>query len=112
EGNRFRRSKRTISADSGGGRINLSSGYNDSRAQQVLLVDGYNMIFAWEELKDMADSSLENARSMLIETLANYQGYCGTRIIVVFDAYKRPANPGSIENYGSLQVVYTREGET
>ena len=112
EGNRFRRSKRMISADSGGGRINLSSGYNDSRAQQVLLVDGYNMIFAWEELKDMADSSLENARSMLIETLANYQGYCGTRIIVVFDAYKRPANPGSIENYGSLQVVYTREGET
>ena len=112
ENNRFKRSQRIISADSGAGRIKVDSGYNDSRSRQVLLVDGYNMIFAWDELKDMAESSLENARKMLIEILANYQGYYGTEIIIVFDAYKQPGNAGTTEKYGDLSVIYTREGQT
>jgi len=78
-----------------------------------LLVDGYNIIHAWDELKELADASLLNgARENLIARLANYQGYKGIGIIVVFDAYKVK---GGIEHFAwesSVGVVYTKEAET
>ncbi len=79
---------------------------------EYLLVDGYNIIFAWEDLKKVAQSSLELARSQLIDRLRNYQGFRQHPVIVVFDAYKVKNNPGSIERFGDLSVVYTKEAET
>ena len=79
---------------------------------EYLLVDGYNIIFAWDELKKMASESLDSARELLIHRLCNYQGFSGYEIILVFDAYKVKKNPGSIEKHRNISVVYTKEAET
>ena len=79
---------------------------------EYVLVDGYNIIFAWEDLKKLAQSDLDLARTRLIEKLRNYQGFRQHPVIVVFDAYKVKNNPGSIEHFGDLAVVYTKEAET
>jgi len=80
---------------------------------EYVLVDGYNIIHAWDELRNMMDSdNLDGARGRLIELMRNYQGYHQNRVIVVFDAYKVKGNPGSVENYGGVSVVYTKEAET
>ena len=85
-----------------------------SRAQgpEYLLVDGYNIIFAWDELKAVAANSLEGARHLLMDLLCNYQGYSKCVVILVFDAYKVKGNPGSVERYRNIHVVYTKEAET
>jgi len=80
--------------------------------EEYLLIDGYNIIFAWDELKKQASQSLDLARTTLINRLCNYQGFCGTKIILVFDAYRVKKNPGSIENFRNISVVYTKEAET
>lgn len=80
--------------------------------EEYLLVDGYNIIFAWEELKRLSEVSLDAARTKLMDILCNYQGYAGCHLIVVFDAYKVKGNPGSIETYHNISVVYTKEAET
>ena len=74
-------------------------------------MDGYNIIFAWDELKNIAKDNLESARTQLIHILRNYQGFRQCKVIIVFDAYKVKGNPGSIERYGDLSVVYTKEAE-
>ncbi len=79
---------------------------------EYLLIDGYNIIFAWDEMKKTASSSLEFARKELIERLCNYQGFCKNEIILVFDAYKVHKNPGSVESFRNIKVVYTKEAET
>lgn len=79
---------------------------------EYLLIDGYNIIFAWEELKKTAMSNLEHARHELTERLCNYQGFSKQEIILVFDAYKVHKNPGSIESFRNIKVVYTKEAET
>ncbi len=79
---------------------------------EYVLVDGYNIIFAWEDLKLLARDSLDMARSRLINLLRNYQGFRQCPVIVVFDAYKVKGNPGSVEHFGGLSVVYTKEAET
>jgi len=79
---------------------------------EYLLVDGYNVIFAWEELKKAAQDSLERARYMLMDILCNYQGFKKCVVILVFDAYKVKGNPGSVEHYRNIHVVYTKEAET
>ncbi|MBR4888392.1 MAG: NYN domain-containing protein [Clostridia bacterium] len=79
---------------------------------EYLLVDGYNIIFAWDDLKKLAEDNLNTARSRLIDMLRNYQGYKQSPVIVVFDAYKVKGNPGTIERYGDFAVVYTKEAET
>ncbi|MCI8497097.1 MAG: GTP-binding protein [Clostridiales bacterium] len=79
---------------------------------EYLLVDGYNIIFAWDDLKKLAETSLDMARSRLISRLRNYQGFQQTPVIVVFDAYKVKGNPGSVERFGGLSVVYTKEAQT
>ena len=79
---------------------------------EYLLVDGYNIIFAWDELKAVAKDNLDAARQMLMDLLCNYQAIRQCRVILVFDAYKVPNNPGSVEKYHNIHVVYTKEAET
>ncbi len=82
------------------------------KGPEYLLVDGYNIIFAWEELKKTAEENLDLARSMLINTLCNYQGFRQCNLILVFDAYKVKGNHGEIEKVHNITVVYTKEAET
>ena len=79
---------------------------------EYMLVDGYNIIFAWEELKKLAMTDLETARTRLADILCNYQGYRRCELILVFDAYKVKGNPGSVEKYHNISIVYTKEAET
>ena len=79
---------------------------------EYLLVDGYNMIFAWEELKKTAAWNLEAARRMLMDILCNYRGVRSGEVILVFDAYKVPGSPGVVEKYNNITVVYTKEAQT
>ncbi len=80
--------------------------------EDYLLVDGYNIIFAWEDLRELSETSLDAARQKLMDMMCNYQGYTNSRVIVVFDAYRVKGNPGSVETYHNISVVYTREAET
>ena len=79
---------------------------------EYLLVDGYNIIFAWDELQRLAAQDIAAARGALIDILANYQGFRKCRVIVVFDAYKVKGNPGSVQTVHGVKVVYTKEAET
>ena len=83
-----------------------------SEDTEYLLVDGYNIIFAWDELQRLAAQDIAAARSALIDILANYQGFRKCRVIVVFDAYKVKGNPGSVQTVHGIKVVYTKEAET
>lgn len=78
---------------------------------EYLLVDGYNVIFSWDNLKKLADSSIDGARNALINILCNYQGYKRCEVIVVFDAYKVKGNHREIEKVNNITVVYTKEAE-
>lgn len=80
--------------------------------KEYLLVDGYNVIFAWDDLKALATVNIDSARDKLIDVMSNYQGYVGCELILVFDAYKVKQNPGSITKHGNIHVVYTKEAET
>ncbi|MDO5140001.1 MAG: TetM/TetW/TetO/TetS family tetracycline resistance ribosomal protection protein [Eubacteriales bacterium] len=80
--------------------------------KQYLLVDGYNIIFAWPELKALAAGNLDAARNKLMDILANYQGFRGMTLILVFDAYRVRGGRGSIEKYHNIHVVYTKEAQT
>lgn len=77
-----------------------------------LLVDGYNIIFAWDDLKAMAQDNMEGARGRLMDILCNYQGYRRMHLIVVFDAYKVPGGVGEVQKYHNIFAVYTKEAET
>ena len=88
-------------------RVRSSIGKDD-----YLLVDGYNIIFAWQELKELADINIDSARDKLIEKLANYQGYKGCKLILVFDAYKVKGGKENIIKQGDMWIVYTKEAET
>ena len=79
---------------------------------EYLLVDGYNIIFAWDELKAIAWENLDAARKALCDLLCNYQGYRKCRVILVFDAYKVKGGQGSVEKYHNIRLVYTKEAET
>ena len=79
---------------------------------EYLLVDGYNIIFAWEKLQKLAEESLDLARNELVNILCNYQGFKRCEVIVVFDAYKVKGNKGEVEQVGGISVVYTKEAET
>ena len=82
------------------------------RGEEYLLVDGYNIIFAWDELKAIAKDSLDSARKSLCDLLCDYQGYRKCHVIAVFDAYKVKGGLGSVEKYHNIHVVYTKEAET
>ena len=80
--------------------------------KEYLLVDVYNIIFAWEDLKELAAVNIDGAREKLMDILCNYQGFKKSTLILVFDAYKVKGNPGSVETYHNIHVVYTKEAET
>ena len=85
----------------------------------LYVIDGYNVLFAWEEFAALAKVNLDSAREALLDVLQNYQGYKKIDMLVVFDGYKLAGNPGTRHDYeklsadaGSFRVVYTREAET
>ena len=80
--------------------------------QQYLIVDGYHIIFAWEDLADLAREDLEAARRSLCDRLSSYAGFRKCRVVVVFDGYKVKGNPGEKSQYHNIQVVFTKENET
>ncbi len=83
-----------------------------NKGPEYLLVDGYNIIYAWEELKQAARTSLDAARQMLMDILSNYQGFQKSVVILVFDAYKVPRSIQDVYKYHNIYVVYTKEAET
>ena len=80
--------------------------------EEYLLVDGYNILYAWEDMRELMQVTLDGARHRLMDILCNYQGYKKCRLIVVFDAYKVPGGVGSAQDYHNIHVVYTKEAET
>lgn len=100
--------KRTVSAQP------CRSYYTPKRksGEEYLLVDGYNVIFAWEELRELADVNLHAAQDKLMDILSNYQGYKKCTLILVFDAYKVEGHSEEILKYHNIYVVYTKEAET
>ena len=80
--------------------------------EEYLLVDGYNIIFAWDELRELSEIDLAAARGRLADILCNYQGYRKCTLILVFDAYKVEGNPGEVAKYHNIHIVYTKEAET
>ena len=79
---------------------------------EILLVDGYNIIFAWEDLKELAEANIAGARGKLMDILCNFQGYRKNIVILVFDGYKVEGNPGEVLKYHNIYVVSTKEAET
>jgi len=97
----------------------ITAGYSEPKKvkkqeqiPEVLLVDGYNIIFAWEDLKELSQVNIEGARGKLMDVLCNYQGYRKNIMILVFDGYKVKGNPGEVIKYHNIYVVYTKEAET
>ena len=95
----------------------VASGYKGKETVQnsgtsYLLVDGYNIIFSWNELKDLAKTNLDAARSRLLDTMCNYQGMKKCELIVVFDAYRVQNHATEALDYHNIHVVYTKEAET
>ena len=82
------------------------------KKEEYLLVDGYNVIFAWTELKELAAVNIDGARNRLLDIMCNYQGIKKCSVIVVFDAYRVQGHPPEIMNYHNIHVVYTKEAET
>ena len=80
--------------------------------QEYLLVDGYNIIFSWEELRELSEKDIGAARGKLADILSNYQGYRKCTLIIVYDAYKVEGNPGEVMKYHNIYIVYTKEAET
>lgn len=92
-----------------------TSSHNQEKAEpkeEYLLVDGYNIIFAWEDLKELAKVSIDGARGKLLDELCNYQGIRGCQLIVVFDAYRVEGHRTEISDYRNIHVVFTKEAET
>lgn len=109
ERNSFNR-KRTVSAETSSPREYKPK--KQGTEEEYLLVDGYNIIFAWEGLRDLANASIEAARNKLMDILSNYQGYKKNTLILVYDAYKVEGNTGEVMKYHNIYVVYTKEAET
>ena len=103
---------RTSGESGGSARDHISSPRRFRKEKEYLLVDGYNIIFAWEELKGLAGDSLDAARSKLTDILCNYQGYVGCEVILVFDAYKVKGNHREVYKHNNIHIVYTKEAET
>ena len=90
----------------------IENPYESERKDSYLLVDGYNIIFAWEELSELARINIDSARDLLMDILCNYQGYKKVNLILVFDAYKVHGGQGAVLQYHNIHVVYTKEAET
>ena len=84
----------------------------EKKEKEYLLVDGYNIIYAWEDLKELADANLHAAQTKLMDILSNYQGFKKCTLILVFDAYKIEGHAEEVITYHNIHVVYTKEAET
>jgi len=80
--------------------------------QKYIIVDGYNIIFSWSDLAELARSDIDAARRKLCDELSSYAGFTKCRLVVVFDGWKQKGNPGEKSQFHNIQVVYTKEGET
>ena len=80
--------------------------------KKYLIIDGYNLIFAWDELKELARERLDLARGRLMDMLSNYAGFTQTELVLVFDGFRTPGNPGSRQEHHNIHVVFTKDGET
>lgn len=94
------------------GAANHKRGINKEQPKEYLLVDGYNIIFSWDELNELAKENMDAARYKLMDMLCNYQGYKSCIVILVFDAYKVKGGLGEVIKYNNIHVVYTKEAET
>lgn len=103
---------KTINASNEGGYKGPEIFTHTSGLPEYLLVDGYNIIFAWDELKELSKINIDSARDRLMDIMCNYQGYKKCELILVFDAYKVASNRGNIYNYNNIHVVFTKEAET
>jgi len=86
--------------------------HSQNAGPECLLVDGYNIIHAWEELRNIADVNIDGARGKLLDILSNYSAYSGVEVIAVFDSYRVPGHAEEATRYHNIQVVYTRQSET
>lgn len=103
------RNEKNVSADA----ANLHSYKKKKNSRkEYLLVDGYNIIFAWEGLRELAEVNIDGARGRLMDILSDYQGVKRCSLILVFDAYKLEGFPGEVQKYHNIHVVYTKEAET
>lgn len=107
ERNAFQKTSRTVTAPASPRKAKPKE-----PEKEYLLVDGYNIIFAWEDLNELAKVNIEGARNKLMDILCNYQGYKKCTLILVFDAYKVEGGQGSVQKYHNIHVVYTKEAET
>ena len=107
ERNAFQKTSRTVTAPA-----SPRKSKTKEPEKEYLLVDGYNIIFAWEDLNELAKINIEGARNKLMDILCNYQGYKKCTLILVFDAYKVEGGQGSVQKYHNIHVVYTKEAET
>lgn len=107
ERNAFQKTSRTVAAPA-----SPRKSKPKEPEKEYLLVDGYNIIFAWEDLNELAKVNIEGARNKLMDILCNYQGYKKCTLILVFDAYKVEGGQGSVQKYHNIHVVYTKEAET
>lgn len=89
-----------------------SKSVNSEMREKYLLVDGYNVIFAWDDLKELAAVNIDGARGKLMDILCNYQAICKCELIVVFDAYRVKGHDTEISDYHNIHVVFTKEAET
>ena len=85
---------------------------NIRERKQYVIVDGYNLIFAWDELKRLASEKLELARGRLMDLLSSYAGFTKSQLVLVFDGFRTPGNPGSRTEYHNIHVAFTKDGET
>ena len=83
-----------------------------SSRKEHIIVDGYNLIFAWDELKALASERLDLAREKLMDILSDYAGFTGAKMVLVFDGFRTPGNPGSRTDYHNIAVAFTKDGET
>ena len=90
----------------------LAVEYQARKKAQRIIVDGYNVIFAWEDLRALAEKSIDAARARLVDMLASYRGYTRAEVVLVFDAYRVPGGAGARYNDAKLHIAYTKEGET
>ncbi len=104
--------KRTFSSKSDSGSYYRNSSSSKKKEKEYLLVDGYNIIYAWEDLKELADANLHAAQTKLMDILSNYQGFKKCTLILVFDAYKVEGHVEEVLTYHNIHVVYTKEAET
>ncbi len=98
--------------DTAAGQRTAGSRKGEKSGEEYLLVDGYNIIFAWEDLRELAQVNIESARNRLMDLLSNYQGFHQCVVILVFDAYRVEGGQGSVQKYHNIDVVFTKEAET